>query len=56
MTFDLEVKSVYTFKGTEYYWMKEITMAKYTKFCANVESILLDFQHSFKMESGFSHM
>ena len=31
MTFDLEAKSVYIFKGIGYYWMNEKTVAKYPK-------------------------
>ena len=43
MTYDLEVKSMYTFNGIGYYWMKEKTRAKYLKLCAAIEPILLAF-------------
>ena len=43
MTFDLKSKSVHTFKGISYYWIKEKFVAKYPNFCANVEPILLAF-------------
>ena len=34
----LEVKSMYTFKRIEYYWMnKKKKLGKYLKLCANIE-------------------
>ena len=38
MTFNLEVKSMYTFKGIGYYWMNEETVAKYPKIFATILS------------------
>ena len=37
ITFNLEAKSIYTFKGIGYYWMNKKTVAKYPKFCATFE-------------------
>ncbi len=49
ITFDLETKSMYTFKRTVYYRMKEKAEEKYLKICATVYSILLAFQSSYMM-------
>ena len=54
MTFNLEVKSMYPFKGTGYYWMIEKIVVKYLKVCATVEAILLVFSTLHMVESGFS--
>ena len=59
MTFNLEVKSMYTFKGIGYYWMnekKKITVAKYPKLYANVEPILLVFPNLYMVEFEFSQL
>ena len=57
MTFNLEVKSMYTFKGIGYYWMNEETVAKYPKiFATYIEPILLTFPSAYIVESGFSHV
>ena len=53
---DLEAMSMYIFKGIGYHWMTEKTVAKYFKFCALVESILLAFSSSYMVKSGFSHV
>ena len=56
ITFNLEAKSMYTFTGIGYHLLNEKTVAKYSKFCANVEFILQAFQSSYIVESGFNHM
>ena len=43
MTFNLEAKSMYTFKGSRYDWMNEKTAAKYPKLCEATEPILPAF-------------
>ena len=40
MTFDLEAKSTYTFKGIGYCWRNKKTETKYPKLCATVEPLL----------------
>ena len=37
---DLEMYSIYTFKGIAYYWMNGKKVTKYPKICATVEPIL----------------
>ena len=57
MSFDLEAKSVYTFKGIEYYWINEKkNVTKYPKLCATLELVLQAFPSSYMTESGFSHV
>ena len=43
MTFNLEAKSTYTFKGIGYYWMNGKTIAKCPKLWTTVEPILLAY-------------
>ena len=43
MTFYLEPKFMYTFKGIGNYWIHEKSVAEHSKFCATVEVILLVF-------------
>ena len=54
MIFDFEVKSMNTFKRNANYWMNEKIVAKYSKFCAIVELILLGFTCSYMEESELS--
>ena len=56
MTFNLEAKSVYIFKGIGYYRMNERTVAKYSKLCATFKLTLLDFPSLYIVESTFSHV
>ena len=56
MTFDLEAKSMYTFKRIGHNWMNEKTVAKYTKLVASGERILFAFPNSSMVESGFRHV
>ena len=52
MTFDLEAKSVYTFKRIGYYRKK--TLAKYLKVYVTLEPIWQTFTSSYLVESDFS--
>ena len=56
MTFDLEAKLVYTFKGIGHSWINVKTVAKYLKLWSTVEPILLAFPNSYMVESEFSHV
>ena len=57
MTFDLEMKSLYTLKAIVYYCMnlkkKKKTRAKYTELCT---TILLIFPSLYMIESEFSYV
>ena len=56
MTFDHEVKSMYTFKEIGYYWMNKETVGKYPKLSVTVEYILLACPSSNMVESIFSYV
>ena len=55
MTFDLDTKSIYTFKGIGCNWMNEKFVTIYSKYYSTIEPILLSFSNLYILESGFSH-